>query len=204
MYLVCAIIGCTLIVCQFLMTLFGMGHDGADLAGDGHFDASGHDMSGGHDVGHGHEPSIFFGMLSFRAISAALAFFGLIGLAAADYVQPAAAFGLAIAAGMLAMFIMAYLMRLLTRLNIDGTVRIQRSVGSRGTVYLSIPAQRGGVGKVHVSVLNRTIEYKAVTANDDLPTGAKVVVVGVISADTVEVAPAPHAMSFSGEPTASA
>lgn len=189
-YLISAVIGCTLIVCQFLMTLFGFhGGEGADFHGEVHFDASGHDMTGGHDVGHGHEPSIFFGMLSFRAISAALAFFGLVGLAAADQFQPAGTLALAAAAGGVAMFIMAFLMRMLTRLNVDGTVRIQRSVGSRGTVYLSIPARRGGVGKVHVSVMSRTVEYKAVTANDDLPTGSKVVVVGIISPDTVEVAP---------------
>jgi hypothetical protein len=56
--------------------------------------------------------------------------------------------------------------------------------------YLSIPGAKAGVGKVHVNQLNRTVEYKAITAQEQLPTGAKIVVVSVVGADTVEVAPA--------------
>jgi hypothetical protein len=63
-------------------------------------------------------------------------------------------------------------------------------VGAQGTVYLGIPGNRAGIGKVHVNVMNRTLEYNAVTLRDALPTGASIVVVGVINADTVEVAAA--------------
>jgi hypothetical protein len=80
-------------------------------------------------------------------------------------------------------------MRLIIKLNLDGTVRIERSVGARGTVYLPIPAEKAGAGKVLVSVHHRTIEYKAITSQQLLPTGAKIVVVGVVAPDTVEVAP---------------
>ena len=34
------------------------------------------------------------------------------------------------------------------------------------------------------------IEYKAITSQDQLPTGAKIVVVNIVNGDTVEVAPA--------------
>ena len=44
------------------------------------------------------------------------------------------------------------------------------------------------MGKVHINVQNRTLEYHAVTSQEQLPTGAKIVVVGIVSADTVEVA----------------
>ena len=52
-------------------------------------------------------------------------------------------------------------------------------MGTRGTVYLPVPASKSGVGKVHVSLQNRTMEYKAITSQQQLPTGAKIVVVGV-------------------------
>jgi hypothetical protein len=58
-------------------------------------------------------------------------------------------------------------------------------------VYVPIAAGSTGAGKVHVSVLHRTMEYKA-TAKSALPTGAKIVVVAILDSETVEVAPAPE------------
>lgn len=195
-YYVCAAIGGTLIVCQFLMTLVGLG-GGHDFAGDHHIDAGGHDMAGGHDgagdhhVGHGNESTWFLGILTFRTISAALAFFGFVGIIgqrAALETMPTLL--MATGAGLAAMFFVAWIMRFLGRLNVDGTVRIERAVGCHGTVYLPIPAgSAAGQGKVQINVSNRTVECKA-TAKDALPTGAKIVVVAVLSSDTVEVAPA--------------
>lgn len=197
-YLVCAAIGGTLIVCQFLMTLFGLG-GGHDFAGDhgdvsGHGDVGGHD-GGGHDGasdhqdGHSHDSAWFLGLLTFRTVSAGLAFFGLVGVIGqrADF-EPVVALLLAVAAGMGALLLVGWIMRFLGRLNIDGTVRIERSLGCHGTVYVPVSAG-GNPGKVQVSVLHRTMEYKA-TSQMALPTGAKIVVIGIVSSDTVEVAPA--------------
>ena len=66
---------------------------------------------------------------------------------------------------------------------------MDRAVGKGGTVYLPIPGQKAGTGKVLLNLQNRTVECQAITADKELPTGASVVVVAVISADTVEVAP---------------
>lgn len=193
-YLICAAIGGTLIVCQFVMTLFGLG-GGHDMVGD-HVDAGGHDVAGGHDaggdhhVGHGNESTWFLGILTFRTITAALAFFGLAGLIAhRNELLPIQSLAIALVAGVSALFMVGYIMKGLSRLNVDGTVRIGKSLGCPGTVYLPIPGGAHGQGKVHVSVMSRTIEYKA-TAKDALPTGAKIVVVAVLDSDTVEVAPA--------------
>lgn len=198
-YLICAAVGGTLIFCQFVMTLLGLGHGDAEVGGH---DVGGHDVGGhdvgehdvgehdGHEAGHEHGATWFFSWLTFRTLSAALAFFGLTGLLALQWqIEPLPAFGIALAAGAAAIVLVGWLMRLLHRFNIDGTARIERSVGSRGTVYLSIPP--GGVGKVHLSLQHRTIECKAVAGEESaLATGTKVVVVAVIGPDTVKVAPA--------------
>jgi hypothetical protein len=207
-YMICAVLGGTLIVCQFLVTVLGLGghHDtggGHDLAGDhdlGGHDTAGHDASH-HDAPHESEPNWLVSLLTFRTLTAAFAFFGLAGLAARRMeLEPIVGLVIAIGAGALAFFLVAWLMRFLSRLNVDGTVRIERAVGSIGTVYLSIPGAKAGFGKVHVNQLNRTVEYKAITSQEHLPTGAEIVVVRIVSADTVEVAPAnlgaAHANSY--------
>jgi hypothetical protein len=78
-------------------------------------------------------------------------------------------------------------MRTLHRLKADGTVRIERAVGQPGTVYLSIPGQKAGMGKVTLRLQNRTVECQAVTPNQPLATGSKIVVTAVLGPDTVEV-----------------
>ncbi len=72
----------------------------------------------------------------------------------------------------------------------EGTARITGAVGLPATVYLRIPGDNCGAGKIHVNLPNRTMEYRAVTSGDSIPTGSKVIVVKVVSTDTVEVEPA--------------
>ena len=80
-------------------------------------------------------------------------------------------------------------MRGLGNLRADGTERVQRAVGLTGTVYLRIPGQRAGQGKVQVKLQNRTVEYLAVTDHLALATGTAVVVTQVVAPDIVAVEP---------------
>jgi hypothetical protein len=210
-FIVCAALGSAILIIQLIMLLMGFGfdhdvgdghafefggHDGSvgdhsfevggdhDVGGEGHFDAA-HD----HDV-HDHGSSWFFSVLSVRSVVAALAFFGLAGLAmdaggAPIYITVVIACG----AGAVAMIIVAWLMRLLYSLNAEGNVRIEMAVGMPASVYLRVPGKRSGSGKVTVKVQERTMEYLAMTDGGALPTGAPVMVVGVIGPDTLEVAP---------------
>src|SRR5260370_39010779 len=82
-YLLCALVGGTLVICQFLLTLLGLGghHDaGGDHDISGH-DAGGHDAAG-HDTDHDQHvhssaASWFLSVLTFRTLTAGGAFFGL-------------------------------------------------------------------------------------------------------------------------------
>jgi hypothetical protein len=184
-YLTCAIVGGTLVVGQFLLSLFGLGHDA---------DAAGHDASFHGDLHHDgdtHGSSWFAGMLSFRAITSALTLFGLCGLAAQSASQaPMDTLFIALLGGVAALVLVAQLMRMLHGLSEEGTVRIARSLGKPATVYLTVPAGKTSAGKVQLRLQNRTVEYQAITAHPEpIATGARVTVVGVVNADTVEVAP---------------
>lgn len=174
-FLVCAVLGGTILVLQLLLGLAGLGADWLDLD----FGDPGH--AGGS-----------LDLLSARALAAGLAFFGIGGLAALSLglgsllALPAAA-----AVGVGAAAATAALMRAVRRLEDDGTVRLERAIGQPGTVYLRIPGHRAGAGKVLLTLQNRTVECQAVTSLDELPTGTPVIVVDVLGPETVEVAPAP-------------
>jgi membrane protein implicated in regulation of membrane protease activity len=78
------------------------------------------------------------------------------------------------------------------RLTADGTVRIQRAIGEQATVYVPIAARQKRAGKVHLKLQDRLVEYEAVTSADEpLPTGARVRVVGLIG-NRLEVEPLPE------------
>ena len=97
------------------------------------------------------------------------------------------ALGIAVASGILALYLVAALMRSLHSLRADGTARIERAVGRAATVYLRVPGSRAGTGKIQMNLQNRTVELQAVTAGAELPTGSQVKVVAVVNSDTVEV-----------------
>ena len=197
LYLTCAIVGGTLLVCQFLLSMLGLGehHDmgGHDFHDMGGHDAGVHDSHDGtdhsHDAGHEDQASWFVGILTVRTVVAAVTFFGLAGLAGtAEWGEQPITLVVAAATGAGALLLVGWVMRQMQKLKAEGTVRIDRAVGKSGTVYLSIPGQKAGVGKVLLNLQNRTAEYQAVTAEQELPTGVPIVVVAVINSDTVEVA----------------
>jgi hypothetical protein len=177
-FIVCAILGGTLVLCQVVAGLIGFGAD-ADVDTDAGAD---------HDLGDADHGNGFLGMLSIRAITSALLFFGLGGMTALYYgADELAAFGIAVGAGIATLYAVAVMMKAIAQLKHDGTTRVERSIGRTGTVYLRVPAGRTGPGKVQVMLQNRTVEYQAVTAGSELATGTPIRVVAVVNSDTVEV-----------------
>lgn len=172
-FMICAIGGGVILIIQLAVSVFGLD---ADMDTDLDTDLPTEDST------------IFFGILSFKALVAAAAFFGLGGLAGQS-----AGFGAyaslmaALLPAAVAMIGVAWLMQLLHRLDAKGNVDIRNAVGATGTVYLSIPARREGPGKVTVSVQGRSMEYPAYTAGDAISTGVAVEVIGVTDAGALDV-----------------
>ena len=192
-YLVCAALGGTILVCQFVMTVMGLAGDGAafdgvmvdmDVPGGADFVGEGH----GHVVDHG--STWLFSVISFRTLIAAITFFGIAGMGGRSGGLAAwSVFALALVCAVMAMFVVHWLMKGLVKLNHDGTLRIERSVGFRGTVYVPIPGDKAGEGKIQIRLQNRIVELKAITGDPDkLQTGAKVVIRSIVTPTTVEVA----------------
>ena len=195
-FVICAAIGGTILVFQFILTMIGLGGEAFDLDVpdvdtdvDLDFDAD-VDVGGDADLGHDAHvgSSWLFGVISFRTIVAALAFFGLAGLTAQSAGRSTIeTLLIAVAAGAAAMYGVYWMMRGLKSLRAEGTPRIQRALGKHATVYIPIPAADDGVGKIQMNLQNRTMEFLAMTSGGKLPSGAKVTVVDVITPTTLRV-----------------
>jgi hypothetical protein len=205
-YLIAAVVGGTVLVCQFVLTFMGIGDDGVDAGADGDFasDASFDGDSLHPDAGLDQHTTLaeaadgefqhpdsswLFGVLSFRTLVAAAAFFGAAGSAALGlgYSQ-LTSLVIATVVGLGAMYGMYGLMRTIAGLTSSGNERIRNALGRRATVYIPIPAARKGAGKVQLSMQNRIVEYQAVTEDDEpLKTGQSVQVVGIVGSDIVKV-----------------
>lgn len=165
------------------------GHDYADVS-DGGFDGNdaGHaaDIHDGHD-GHGLDGGLR--LFTFRGIIAFFSVMGWVGVICCSAgMHVAAAAGIAIAAGIAAMVLLALLMKWLFSLQEDGTENIRDALGVSGTVYLRIPHSRTGRGKVSAVIRGKLSEKNAVTDEaTDIAYGEEVTVIGISGEDTLIV-----------------
>lgn len=171
LFLVSAIVGGAILAIQTILGLVGLEHE-IEIPG------LEHDV----DV-----PGDALNLLSIRALSAGILFFGLTGMLVG---RSWIALAVALAAGFAATLAVAVATRAMMRMESDGSVQMNRAVGQTGQVYLGIPAGRIGPGKVHVTVQGRTVECQAVSEHA-LPSGSSVLVVDVVGPDLVEVIPSP-------------
>jgi hypothetical protein len=171
-----AILGGAILLLQSVLAMLGVHHDG---------DADDH--------GAAHDGEDALNLLSIRAIASGLTFFGIAGAGVLGAGLGAlVAVPLSLVAGLGAMVAVAYAMRSIRKLESDGTLRIEQAIGEGGTVYVRIPGQKSGPGKVMLKLQNRLVELQAVTAEETLPTGTAVTVVDVVGPDTVEVVVTPQ------------
>lgn len=156
-------------VIQTVLTFFGGDVDDMDVDGDA--DAS-IDTDGGID----------FQFLSLKNLIAFFTIFGWTGIICLHSgFGPGFSALIATGAGLIMMVIMASIMYFMGKLVEDGTLKMKNAIGKTGSVYLPIPAKRGGMGKVQIQVQGfQTLD--AVTDNEtDIPTGAIVEVVEILN-----------------------
>ena len=167
----CALLGGAVLVIMTVMSLFGGDH------GDMHHDLAG---SGDHDAASN--------LLSIRSISAFIAFFGLGGWGAlkAGW-NPYASLAVGLGAGTLMLLAVATLFKLPAKLHGQGNLEPEGAVGKVGHVYLRIPGQNSGKGKITLSLQGRTAEFNACTRGPEIPTGAEVRIARLVTSDTFEV-----------------
>ena len=185
-YLICAIVGCTLVVLQVVLQVLGFFGDMDMDAGDTDVDADGGLDADAHE-GHG---NVFFGILSFKALCAFAGIFGLVGLSLhGGTTSMQARILIAFAAGVAGMVVVAWMMRGLSRLQASGTLDLRYAIGRSGTVYLEIPARNEGEGKVTIEIQGREMVLAANTDGDAIPSGRRITVAAVEGDRTLKVVP---------------
>ena len=184
-------------VIQTVMTFLGAAGDGdfdinsdfdADMPGDiadGAVDAGAHDVSG-HDATHAGGG---MNLLTFRNLINFLLGFGWTAILLQDrFPSPPLRLLVAIFVGVLLVAAVMLLFKWLTGMQESGTINVYKSaVDCQGSVYLTIPGERAGAGKVQITINNSVREYEALTDGPALKTGTRIRVVEVISPTTLLV-----------------
>ena len=167
-----AIIFTVLFFIQFILLLIGFDSDSGEIGHPG-------------DVGSfEHE----FSALSVRSIIAFFTFFGWTGVFALNnHLSVWLAAILASLAGLAAMFIVAYMIYKFSQLEQSGTLNLYNALDQPGEVYLSIPGQGKGVGKVNLKVDGIIRELDAITEGEALKTGTPVKVVEIMNGNILMV-----------------
>lgn len=91
--------------------------------------------------------------------------------------------------GVLFVAIFIFLFRQMMKLQSNGAFDINDAVGKVCDVYLRIPGENQGLGKVQISFNGSVQELDARTSGEPIPSGAKVRVLRVIDKKVLEVEP---------------
>lgn len=152
---------------QVLLTFFG-GGDVADDTPDAEIEG---------------DSGIPFQFFTLKNMVAFFTVFGWTGIASiAGGLSQTVSLMVSAGAGLATMFLMAYLMYLLSKTNVSGTMLFRNAVGQSGEVYIPIPGGRKGMGKVSIKVQGSLRTLDAMTdETEELPTGKLVTVKSIVN-----------------------
>ena len=183
-------------VIQTVMTFLGAADIGGDFdintdtdfSGDipdvdgGAADAGGTDIDG--TSGHSG-----IGLLSFRnLVNFCLRFGWTAVLLRGEISSSAVLFILATIVGVGLVAGVMLLFKWISGMQQSGNINVyQSAVGCEGKVYLTIPGERAGEGKVQITINNSVREYNALTDSDTLKTGTSIKVTEVLNSETLLV-----------------
>lgn len=162
-------------VIQTVMTFLGLGDHDADFDLDtsvGSFDA---------------DPSM--NLLTFRNLVNFCLGFGWTAVLMHEKIQSNALLIIvSVIVGILLVTVVMWIFKWLSGMQQTGNIDVHRSaVGCEGKVYLTIPGERKGEGKVQITINNAVREYDAVTDGETIPTGKAIKVTEVINDYTLLV-----------------
>ena len=169
----CAVVASLIFLVQMVLTLIGMDSSDMDVDFDG---ANTMDLGGG------------LNLFTIKNFIGFLVGFGWAGVCFYNSITSSILLILvAVIVGLLFVGIFVVIYKQTKKLEHNGAFQIDEVKGTTVSVYLRIPAQGSGKGKVQVSQNGSVHELDALTDGEEIPSGAKVKVVEIVDNETVKV-----------------
>lgn len=169
----CAVVASLIFLVQMVLTLIGMDSSDMDVDFDG---ANTMDLGGG------------LNLFTIKNFIGFLVGFGWAGVCFYNSITSSILLILvAVIVGLLFVGIFVVIYKQTKKLEHNGAFQIDDVKGTTVSVYLRIPAQGSGKGKVQVSQNGSVHELDALTDGEEIPSGAKVKVVEIVDNETVKV-----------------
>jgi len=166
-----------LFIIQIFLTFLGGDTDGIEAEGDA-------DMSVDSDTG------IDFQFITLKNLVAFFTIFGWTGIACLEgEMSIVASVFISTVAGIVMMSIMASIIYFMHKLADNGTLSMKNAVGKIGSVYLTIPSNRKGLGKVQIQVQGFQTLDAMTDFDEEIKTGSVIEVVEVINNEILLVKP---------------
>ncbi len=169
----CAIVGSIIFIIQMVLTLIGMDSSDMDVDFDG---GDTMDLGGGISL---------FSIKNFVNFIVGFGWAGVCFNGAIKNMWLLTFIAVLVGVGFVLMFF--FIKKQTKKLEHNGAFNIEDCIGKTVDVYLRIPAQREGKGKVQVSINGSVQEFDAMTDGEAFSSGRKVTVVSVIDGSTVLV-----------------
>lgn len=145
-----------------------------------------------------HDDGMDYQFFTIKNMIAFFTMFGWVGIAS-HYggLGKTATVLLAFAAGTIVVVLTVIILKNMSRLRHSGTMEIANAINLTGTTYLFIPANRGGTGKVHITVQGSLRELPAMTDDEtEIATGKLIRVKNIINDSILLVTLADNTLSY--------
>ncbi len=174
-FLCIAIPSTLILLIQTVLVLFGLGDNDADADIDADTDLDNDGLA----------------LFSIRGIMSMLAVMGWSAVALLETsLYEAISIIISTVLGLATLFAIAYIMKLVSKLQASGNIDMGSAVNKVGEVYIPIPPNASGSGKINLTVQEKYCEFNAITTySETLKTGAYVRVVAVNEAGMLVVEP---------------
>lgn len=171
----CALLSSLVFLVQAALTLLGMD-------GDSDFDLDASSSGDTMDLGGG------LSLFSVRSFVNFFVGFGWAGVSFYDIIpQKVLLYIVAVIVGCGFVWLYFFIRRQAMRLQSDGSIKVKKCIGSYCDVYLRIPGENKGTGKVQISINGSIHEMAAITFGPQLPSNSHVRVVDVLDNDVLVV-----------------
>lgn len=159
------IVSTVFLIVQVVMLCFSSFGGDTDIDGDGDIDV---DTDSGVSI---------FTVKSLTAFFAVGSWAGLLTCALIEDPLQWVSGIVAFLTGSVAFVVVVLLMRFMYKMQSNGTIQTEKLVGKRATVYVSIPENRGGRGKITMNAQGKFVELDAMTEGDKIPVDESVEIV---------------------------